>query len=172
MMATGKTSVGRRVASRLGTDFYDSDQMIEAETGRTVAELWREGGEPAFRGLETAALTRALAARPAGVIAAAGGVVLAAANRLALQRASEAGAVVVWLRGDPGVLAGRVRPGDHRPLLASDPEGTLRRLAAERETLYAEVADRQIDVSTRSVAEVVDAVLDEVAAVEARRAGR
>jgi len=169
MMATGKTTVGRAVAARLGRDFYDSDSMIEADTGKTVAELWRSGGEAAFRALETEALDDALVAEPAGVIAAAGGVVLSAANRARLQRASEDGAVVVWLRADPAVLAERVRPGDHRPLLATNPVGTLTRLAAERETLYAEVADRTIDVDRMDVGRVVAAALDEIDAYHRTR---
>lgn len=162
MMATGKTTVGRTVATRLGRDFYDSDSMIEADTGKTVAELWRSGGEPAFRALETRALRDALAAQPAGVIAAAGGVVMSVTNRVLLQHASEAGGVVVWLRADPTVLAERVRPGDHRPLLASDPVVTLARLAAERETLYAEVADRTIDVDRMDAGAVVATALEEI----------
>jgi shikimate kinase len=172
MMATGKTTIGRRLAAALGRRLFDSDEMIQSQTGKTVAELWEEGGEPAFRTLETQALAEALRSDPPAVIAAAGGVVLAAANRDELQRVSERGGVVVWLRADPEVLAGRVQPGDHRPLLASHPAATLRRLAAERATLYAEVADRQLDVGKLSVVEAATAILAEVAAVGAERAAR
>jgi len=153
----------------LGRDVWDSDAMIEKQTGKTVAQLWAEGGEPAYRKLETHALERALAAVPPGVVAAAGGVVLDPVNRVRLQRASEDGGVVVWLRATPAVLAARVVPGDHRPLLRDDPLGTLTRLSAERQPLYEEVADRAIDVGTASVDEVVDAVLEEVAALAGRR---
>src|SRR5580698_6550737 len=125
MMATGKTTVSQRLAVALGRRVWDSDTMIEKQTGKTVAQLWAQGGEPAYRRLETDALTEALTAVPAGIVAAAGGVVLSDVNRVRLQRASEAGAVVIWLRADPAVLAGRVAPGDHRPLLADDPLGTL-----------------------------------------------
>jgi shikimate kinase len=170
MMATGKTTIGRRLAVALGRRLFDSDEMIQSRTGKTVAELWEEGGEPAFRTLETQVLAEALRSDPPAVVAAAGGVVLAAANRDELQRVSEHGGVVVWLRADPAVLAGRVQPGDHRPLLASHPAATLRRLAAERETLYAEVADRHLDVGKLSVTEAVAAILDEVAALGAERA--
>jgi len=143
--------------------------MIEARTGRTVAELFGAGGEPAFRGLETEVLAEALDARPPGVVAAAGGVVLAPVNRARLVGVSEHGGVVVWLRVDPAVLARRVRPHDHRPLLAEDPAGTLRRLAAQRELLYEEVADRILDCGAWSVDRTVGAVLEEVAAVAGRR---
>jgi shikimate kinase len=172
MMATGKTTVGRRLADALGRQVWDSDEMIEARTGKTVAQLWESGGEPAYRLLETEALESALSADPPGIIAAAGGVVLSAANRVRLQRVSEDGGVVVWLRADPAVLAARVVPGDHRPLLRDDPLGTLTRLSAQREPLYGEVADRALDVGAGSVDDTVAAVLQEIAAVSAERVAR
>jgi len=84
MMATGKTSVARQLGRRLRRQVYDSDAMIVARTGRTVAQLWEAGGEPAFRDLETAVLDEALDERPPGVVAAAGGVVLSAARKAAM----------------------------------------------------------------------------------------
>ncbi|GAC1383092.1 MAG: shikimate kinase [Acidimicrobiales bacterium] len=159
MMATGKSTVGRRLAHRLGRRLFDSDAMIEASTGHTVAELWQSGGEAAYRELEAGALREALDAEPPGVVAAAGGVILAPANRLALRAASAAGGVVVWLRASPQLLAARVHVGDHRPLLADDPAGTLRRLDAERGALYADVADHEIHVDGRALDDVVGAVL-------------
>ncbi len=171
MMATGKTSVARQLARRLGRNVYDSDAMIVARTGRTVAQLFDEGGEPAFRSLETEVLDEALAAHPPGIVAAAGGVVLSAANRDRLRRTSESGGVVIWLRADPAVLARRVHPGDHRPLLADDPAGTLARLSAEREALYAAVADRVVDTGTGPFSAVVDEVLTAVGAVASQHRG-
>jgi shikimate kinase len=169
MMGAGKTSVARRLAKRLGRRVYDSDAMIAARTGRTVAQLFAEGGEPAFRALETDVLDEALRAEPAGVVAAAGGVVLSAANRARLREASAKGGVVIWLRAPAHVLAGRVRPGDHRPLLAQDPEGTLARLAGEREDLYAAVADGAVDTGAVPFDKVVAEVLAAVRAVMAAR---
>jgi shikimate kinase len=170
LMATGKSTVGNMVATALGRQFFDSDAMVEARAGRTVAQLWEQGGEPAFRGLETEVLDEALTASPPGVVAAAGGVVLSAANRARLLDVASAGGVVVWLRADPDLLASRVSPGDHRPLLAEDPVGVLHRMASERGTLYAEVADRVIDVDGLSVDETVRRVLGAVADVAAARA--
>jgi shikimate kinase len=163
MMATGKTTVSRRLASKLGRTVFDSDRMIEDQTGHTVAELWERDGEAAYRALETAVLETAVAAVPPGIVAAAGGVVLSAANRALLAGVSAGGGVVVWLRADPAVLAGRVHPGDHRPLLASDPAGALRKMAVEREGLYASVADVSVD-ATAPVDDVVLAVLEAVGA--------
>ena len=161
MMGAGKSSVGRRVAARLVWPFSDSDAVVEARYGRTVAAIWRDDGEEAFRVMETDALREALEDPTPSVIAAAGGTVLDAKNRTAMQ---EADAVVIWLRADPGTLAGRVRHGDHRPLLDDDAESTLRRLNDERVELYTEVADAVIDVDELDLDEAVARVLAEVEA--------
>jgi shikimate kinase len=171
MMATGKTSVARQIARRLGRRVYDSDAIITARTGRTVAQLFEAGGEPAFRDLETEVLDEAVDADPPGVVAAAGGVVLSPANRDRLRAVSRSGGVVVWLTADPAVLAARVHPGDHRPLLADDPAGTLARLSAERGPLYAEVADRTVDTGKVPFGRMVDEVLDAVRAVAREHGG-
>lgn len=156
MMGAGKTTVGRIVAERLGRPLIDSDEVIESRAGRSVREIFAEDGEDAFRSLETEVLRDALAATEPAVIAAAGGVVLREDNRRAL---AESDARVVWLLADPEVVLDRVGSGMHRPLLDHDPEATLRRLWAEREPLYREVADAIVLVGGRSVHEVVEAVL-------------
>ncbi len=156
LMGTGKSTVGRRVAATLGRPFLDSDELIEQATGRTVRQIWRTDGESAFRVLETDALRTALASEPPAVIAAAGGVVLSAANRDAL---NDADATVVWLSADPDVLFERASRGVHRPLLDDDPEAALRTMAAERAELYRSVADVTVDVSHRSVDDAVQTVL-------------
>jgi shikimate kinase len=156
MMASGKTTVGRAVAARLHRPFFDSDAMVEARTGRTVREIFETDGEAAYRPLETDALVEALASPTPAVIAAAGGVVLAEANRMALEGPNVR---VVWLRADPKLLAVRAVTADHRPLLGDDPEGNLRRLLEQRLPLYAEVADDVVDVDGQPVDRVVAAVL-------------
>jgi shikimate kinase len=161
MMGAGKSSVGRRVAARLVWPFSDSDAVVELRYGRTVAAIWRDDGEEAFRVMETDALREALEDPTPSVIAAAGGTVLDAKNRKAMQ---EADAVVIWLRADPDTLAGRVRHGDHRPLLDDDAATTLRRLNDERVELYTEVADAVIDVDDLDLDEAVARVLAEVEA--------
>jgi shikimate kinase len=155
-MGSGKTTVGRIVAERLGRRLIDSDAVIERATGRTVREIFVEDGEEAFRVLETAALLDALATAEPAVIAAAGGVVLRDENRDTLKRA---GAKVIWLCATPGLLVDRVTSGGHRPLLDSDPAGTLQRMYDTRQSLYREVADAIVLVDNRSPNEVVEAVL-------------
>jgi len=156
MMGAGKSSVGRALAVKLERPLLDSDEMIEARTGRTVREIWQADGEPAYRLLETDVLVEALDAPTPSVIAAAGGIVLSEANRRALR---ESDSYVVWLLADVDVLLRRVQSGAHRPLLDDDPEGTLRRMFVEREPLYREVADAIVSVDNRSVNEVAHAVV-------------
>ena len=156
MMGAGKSSVGRALAAKLERPLFDSDEMVEARTGRTVREIWQTDGEAAYRLLETDVLVDALGAPTPSVIAAAGGIVLSATNRVALV---DSDSYVVWLLADVDVLLRRVRNGGHRPLLDDDPEGTLRRMFIEREPLYREVADAIVSVDNRSVNEVAHAVV-------------
>jgi shikimate kinase len=156
MMGVGKSSVGRALARRLGRELYDSDEMIESREGRTVREIWLNDGEPAFRALEADVLADAIAMPRPSIIAAAGGVVLSAANRDALKSDR---AHVVWLLADVDLLLERVRSGMHRPLLDEDPEGTLRTMLEERADLYQEVADAIVSVDNRSINDVAGAVL-------------
>jgi shikimate kinase len=154
MMGSGKSTVGRQLAGRLGWAFRDSDAMVEASTGSTAAELFATRGEDGFRAEESRVLVEALEGAGPVVVAAAGGAVLAPANRALL-----AAHTVVWLRADPATLAARVGDGDGRPLLEADPAGTLVGLDAVRRPLYEEVADVVVDVDALDPATVVDRVL-------------
>jgi shikimate kinase len=155
MMGAGKSTVGRMLADRLDRRFLDSDELIEARTGHTVAEIFTDDGEQAFRAVETDMLTEMLDGNVPAVIAAAGGAVLDPANRAHMR----ARGTVVWLRVDPRLLAERVRGSTHRPLLADDPRSTLARLAEEREPLYRATADTVVDVGDLSPTEVADRIL-------------
>lgn len=156
MMGVGKSTIGRVLAAELRRPLYDSDEMIEARTGRTVREIWKADGEPAFRALETETLIAALESDEPAVIAAAGGIVLNPVNRSTLV---DSDAQVVWLLADPTLLVERVRNGPHRPLLDDDPAGVLQQMFVEREALYREVADAVVSVDRRSINDVVKAVL-------------
>ncbi len=156
MMGVGKTTVARVLGDRLDRRVFDTDAVIEARGGRTVREIFAADGEPAFRALESEVLREALESPEPVVVAAAGGVVLGAGNRVTLK---SSGARVVWLCADPATLVERVRNGGHRPLLDDDPAGTLQRMFVEREPLYREVADAIVLVDNRSISEIVEAVL-------------
>jgi shikimate kinase len=146
MMGAGKSTVGRILARRFGCVFRDSDEEITAKTGRTVAEIFASRGEAAFRAEEKAVLARALTSPVPAVIAVAGGAVFDPDSRRRIRQSGH----VVWLRASPNVLAVRVAPlgvvFDHRPLLAHDPRGTLKRLEAMRRPVYTSLADAIVDV--------------------------
>lgn len=151
LSGTGKSSLTPLLAARRGLVAVDLDERIERRSGRSVADVFAEQGEPAFRALESLELADALAGPPA-VIATGGGVVVDAANRALIRECCE----VVWLRTTLETLIARLRASQQeRPLLAGDAETTLRRLAEEREALYMEVATHVIDTDGRAPTDVV-----------------
>lgn len=140
-MGAGKTSIGKRLAARLGLAFADSDREVEARTGVHVATIFECEGEPGFRARERATLA-ALLAGSGRVIATGGGAVLDAGTRDLLRARGFVVHLHVGLREQLDRLA-----RDHaRPLIAGDDrEDVLLRLAAERAPLYAQVADLRFD---------------------------
>ncbi len=160
LMGTGKTSVGRRLAARLGRDLIDLDDAVTADTGRTPAQWIRADGEAAFRAVEVEALTAALAMRDRGatVIATGGGTPTTDAAREVLAGGE---ATVVWLDAASEVLAERVGHDPDRPLLGDDPLGALTRLAEERRSAYTAASAGGLHVDTGSAADA-DAVAVEI----------
>ena len=160
LMGVGKTTVGSVLARRLGRQLVDSDQRIEALTGRTVRQILADDGVEALRRHEAEALFDALDDTEPRVIAAAAGVVLDPTNVERVRRAADAGkAEVVWLEIDPNLLAPRAATRQHRPWLEDDPVGTLLRMHAEREHLYRGIADRVVAVDGLTADEVADRML-------------
>jgi shikimate kinase len=155
MMGSGKTTVGRLVASRLGVQFADTDEVIEASSSHSVKELFGIRGEAAFRREESAALATLLAPGGPGVIAAGGGAVLDEVNRALMRRE----ATVAWLRTTVGTLTDRVGTGEGRPLLTGAVPDRLARIAEERGDLYEGVADLVVDTDDRTPEAVADAVV-------------
>jgi shikimate kinase len=158
LMGAGKTTVGQRCAAELDRGFVDTDALIEANAGATVAELFAAEGEAEFRARERAAVADAVASPEPLVIACGGGAMTDAANR----RAVGTDGFVVWLAGAPQELAARVeRDGTAtRPLLAAGPTvTTLTRLAGIRSGAYEAAADARVDTDGRDVATVTAAVL-------------
>jgi len=133
MMGVGKSTVGRRLAKRLGLDFVDSDMEIEQASGYTIAEIFERFGEPSFRDGERRVIARLVEGKPK-VIATGGGAFMDERTRaLILERC-----VAVWLDADPAVLAERVTRRETRPLLKDkDPLVVLTELAAKRNPFYA-----------------------------------
>ncbi len=156
LMATGKSAVGQVLAQRLDRSLIDVDDVIEAQTGMTVRELWERGGEAAYRPLERDAVVHTLAGSGPDVLATPAGAVL---DHLVTAAFEVADVFVVWLRADPAVLAERAESGSHRPLLGDDPVAALARMRAERADDYAAIADLTLQVGDRSPEDLADAVL-------------
>lgn len=146
LMGAGKTSIGRRLAARLGLPFRDADAEIELAAGCTVAELFERWGEASFRDGERRVIRRLLAGDPI-VLATGGGAFMDAQTRAVIR----AEAVSVWLRCSLETLVRRVSGRSHRPLLNdADPAEVLSRLMRLRHPVYAE-ADIVVDCGDESL---------------------
>ncbi len=150
MMGAGKSSVGRALAEKLDLPFYDTDDDVEADAGCTIARLWMERGESAFREMEAKAIRR-VAGYPAGVVATGGGIVIDPDNVATMR----AGGVVVWLTAPAAELVQRVGEGEERPLLSGGDGGErLADLLALRADRYREAADLTIDTTGRTTHDI------------------
>lgn len=133
-MGVGKTTVGRRLASRLGITFVDADHEIEKAADMTVAEMFDRYGEAAFRDGERRVIARLLGTEPM-VLATGGGAFMNEETRSLIKTH----ALSIWLDADVKVLADRVSRRNTRPLLKDkDPMIVLTELAAKRNPVYAE----------------------------------
>jgi shikimate kinase len=155
---TGKTTVGRLLARRLGWGFVDADDHIEAAAGRSVADIFTAEGEGGFRDRESAALAE-LCRLDRHVVSTGGGVVLRPANRERL-----AAGFVAWLTADPGTIWARLQADPttaaRRPrLTAAGGVEEVRELLAAREPLYRETASFRIPTDDLSPEAVADAIL-------------
>lgn len=160
LMGAGKSSVGRRLAVRLGVPFVDADTEIEAAAALTIPEIFEKHGESYFRAGEVRVMARLLEAGPQ-VVATGGGAFINEETRAAVKRRG----VSVWLKADLDVLMRRVRRRQDRPLLRQDdPEAVMRRLIDERYPVYA-TAD--LTVQSRDVTH--DVVVDDVLQALAER---
>lgn len=157
LMGGGKTSVGRRVAERLGRELLDGDAILQERTGgRTAAQVAEEEGIEHLHELEALIALEALASSTPAVIAPA-----ASAVELDVVREAMAEHVVVWLAGSAEHHAERAVEKDHRPMLdQGDPVVLFRRQLAERGPLMRQLAQLVIDVEATSKDEQADAVVD------------
>ena len=160
-MGVGKSTVGQLLAERLGVGYRDTDDDIVAEQGRTIADIFVDEGEPAFRALEKTAVRRALAEHP-GVLALGGGAILDAETRALL-----AGHQVAYLSMDVEEAVRRTGLNVARPLLAVNPRRQWRELMEARRHLYTEVAREVVPTDGRTPEEVTQAVLDALELKEA-----
>jgi shikimate kinase len=167
MMGSGKSTVGPIIAERLGRPFVDTDELVEAEAGKTVRDIFSDDGERAFRLLEAEVIRRVSTLR-GQVVAVGGGAVTDPANVTHLRATGD----LMLLHGDPATLADRVAESataekagaekSDRPLLdgADDIVGRLGEIQAARHQYYASAAAGRIDTTGKSPDELADQVLD------------
>ncbi len=158
---TGKTTTAKLLAERWSLDVVDADCELEAQAGKSIAEIFAEEGEPSFRDWETAVL-RELVSRPRCVVSAGGGVVLREENREMLKAAEW----IVWLKATAETIAVRVA-GDEttnlrRPqLTTSGGMQEIVALLAQREPLYRQTAHCEIDTEGLTAEQVVDRIVSQ-----------
>ena len=164
MMGAGKSTIGRRLAARLGLPFVDADAEIETAHAMSIPEIFERFGEPYFRDGEVRVIARLLESGPA-VLATGGGSFMREETR----RRVHDKAVSIWLKADVDIIMRRVKRRADRPLLqTADPAATVGRLIAEREPIY---QDADITVASRDVPH--DKIVEEcVAALHRRLCGR
>ncbi len=163
MMGSGKSSIGRRVAHRLGIPFVDADAEIEKAAGMSIPEIFAIRGEAEFRSGEARVIVRLLDGGPQ-VLSTGGGAFMNADTRAAIA----ANGISIWLNADFDVLMKRIRRRHDRPLLRTDdPAATLRNLMQERYPTYA-LADLTVQSHDVAHDKIVDAI---VAALASRLEG-
>ena len=154
LMGAGKSSLGRRLAQRLGLPFVDADVEIESAAALTIEEIFERHGEAVFREGERRVVARLLDG-PTQVLATGGGAYMDPTTRALLRER----ALTLWLRADVDVLLSRLVRRNNRPLLKSgDPRAVLERLMAERYPVYVE-ADIVVDSIDGPIEAMVDRVM-------------
>jgi shikimate kinase len=164
LMGAGKSTIGRRLAQKLGLAFVDADAEIEQAAGKAVPDIFREHGEAYFREGERKVIARLLESGPQ-VLATGGGAYM---NEETRNNIAGRG-ISVWLKADISLLMKRVRRRDNRPLLkAEDPEDVMRSLIAERYPVYSQ-ADITVESRDAPHNSIVTDVIRALAARERSR---
>jgi len=158
MMGAGKSSVGRLLQRRTGLACFDTDELVAAEFGLSVPDIFATHGEERFRDGETEVLRKLFLPQPV-IVVTGGGIVLRNENVDLLKRLG----TVVWLTANEATLFERASRCGERPLLkTADPRARFSELLRQREPLYAAAADFNIDTSALAHDEIADEVLDKI----------
>ena len=156
-MGSGKTSIGRRVAQKMGFQFVDTDSVIAERAGMRVTEIFARHGETWFRNFETSTL-ESMSILQRSVISTGGGVVLREENRNFLRALG----FVVWLTASEDVIFERVARNKHRPLLQTpDPRKTVHDLLEQRRELYGNASQFTVETTALSHEKAANAVVAE-----------
>ena len=167
LMGAGKTTVGRRLAQRLGLGFVDTDHEVERAAGESIPDIFAKRGEAAFREGERRVIARLLDDGPQ-VMATGGGAYMDPETRARIGER----AVTVWLKADLDVLMARVSRRNNRPLLRTDdPTAVMRKLIDERYPVYAnaDITVESRDAAHDRVVEAIVAAINERAADDDKR---
>ncbi len=156
-MGAGKSTVGRMLADLLKRPFVDLDARVEEQTGRSVAEVFVEAGEEAFRAIESETLALLRGAEPS-VVACGGGIVLLPENRHVLRELG----TVVYLKVTAGEALARIGDVEGRPLLATGDPSAATTLLTAREGLYRAVADLAFDTAGQDPGAIAARIADEL----------
>ena len=156
-MGCGKSSIGRRIATRLGHRFLDSDELITARAEHSISDIFASEGEDGFRKRETAEL-QSLADSTQIVLATGGGAILNPVNRELFHQLG----LVIWLHAEAETLFERASRSRKRPLLeVENPRSTFFNLLESRIPLYADTADLKIDATGLSHEQTVEKIINE-----------
>lgn len=158
-MASGKTTIGKRLAEVLGRQFIDTDELIEKREGISISEIFERYGEGYFRDVEEEVISEAVK-QPNIVIATGGGCIIREKTRKLLKEIG----IVFWLKVDAETVLSRTNNDDTRPLLKEDKERRINALLSQREILYKETAHYVID-TIESPEEIVSKILDIVSSL-------
>ena len=159
MPGSGKSTVGKLLARRLGVAVIDADAVIEQRLGCPIRTFFEQRGEDAFRDVEEAVMADLVAPADGAVLATGGGVVLREANRKALRAHTQ----VIYLRSTPEQIYQRVKHDRKRPLLqVEDPLARLQALHAQRDPLYREAAHFTVDTGRPSLPSLVGLIVSQL----------
>ncbi|MGQ0609249.1 MAG: shikimate kinase [Chloroflexota bacterium] len=168
MMGSGKSTIGRLLSEATGWPYVDNDELVRRSHGTTARRIVVADGEAEMRAAEADALALGLVVTAPAVVGVAAGTILDGADRDRLR----AGGIVVWLRADAAILQARAKGADHRPFIQRGGGSWIRDAIAERDPLYAQVADMVIDTGRMPAKESAAEILARLRTVDACRVTR
>ncbi|MDD3150869.1 MAG: shikimate kinase [Candidatus Gastranaerophilales bacterium] len=154
LMGSGKTTIGKLLAQKLGLNFIDTDSIIEKEANKTINEIFENYGEELFRKLESNTI-KEISKREEKVISTGGGIVENPENMQNLRK----NGIIVYLEAGPKELYERIKGDNNRPLLKNNPKDTLKNLFEKRSPLYKQ-ADIIVNTEHKESYEIINEIIE------------